>query len=398
MKRVAVLALLLAVFMCLTSCHDITSSNSHDATDSDSRNVIQPVYNKAHERIGEIEHFGFLACAQGSIIYGKFADDSVEDDNVMDYYRYDVATQEHIKLGRVTGWTLQSAQTAYVEGHLFLLVCTGNITDNESRMLKLLDVDLTRNTLSEVFSEPGGSPADTMAVAGDRLLIARNFLDETRVEEYDVTSNRRTVVAQFDFDNEALLGEAIRQIAADESTVSLLMLVKETSAVAQLRVDVYDHKMNPLRSVDVTALSSDQNELIQGVQHFEYTGQSLYYENYSITRFLGETGNDHITQLLETGPVFYMANDMTSVSRGRLFYQGYCQDDNALYFWDMDSGTIAETSFYADDTRYYITNASRDSSGTVLIQMGGREPLSDDKLESRLYYLTMEELGFDEIS
>lgn len=88
------------------------------------------------------------------------------------------------------------------------------------------------------------------------------------------------------------VGETIRQISADENTIALMMLVKEDADSVKLRVDVYDHNLNYIKSVDVTDISSEPNELRQGISNFQYSNGLFYYENFSSTRFLGEISNN----------------------------------------------------------------------------------------------------------
>jgi len=89
-----------------------------------------------------------------------------------------------------------------------------------------------------------------------------------------------------------------------------------------------------------------------------------------------------------------MANELVGVGQYKLFYQLYNLNSNAFYLLNTETGTVAETTFYAEDTRYYISNVHCDSSGAVLIHMDYRDPTTGERLEPRLYYLTMEELGF----
>lgn len=58
-----------------------------------------------------------------------------------------------------------------------------------------------------------------------------------------------------------------------------------------LRMDVYDLDMNFLHSVDLSHISSDNNELNQWVAWFVASGDMIYYENYSVTTFLGRIKN-----------------------------------------------------------------------------------------------------------
>ena len=225
----------------------------------------------------------------------------------------------------------------------------------------------------------------------DKLFIAKVLSNGSCIEEYNIKTNKTQTLIKFDFNDKTTVGETIRQISADENTIALMMLVKEDADSVKLRVDVYDHN---IKSVDVTDISSEPNELRQGISNFQYSNGLFYYENFSSTRFLGEISNNQILKTIETNETFAMALE-TENNKTKLFYQSFSPNNNYLYLWNMRDKTLLKTEFYADNTKYYIINMTRSSNDDCLITMYYRSNSSGEKLTPRLYYVNLADLKFE---
>ena len=370
------------------------SQNTHFEDEFTLSNEALPIYNIHNEKIGEIDHFGFVIQTHDSIVYTKIRTDATTSVIEMDYYRYLINTKENIMLGTVKGWSQQSTEVVYLDNHLYSMVMTGDVTSKESRTLKLLDLNLNNNSLSEVFSEKGGFPYNSMVGVGSKLLMAKVLSNASCVDEYDITTKEIKTLIKFDFNDKTTIGETIRQICADDNTISLMMLVKETPDSVKLRVDVYDHNMQYMRSVDTTDISSVPNERLQGISNFQFSDGNLYYENFSITRFLGTATNNQLLKTIDTNDTFAMTTE-TENNKVKVFYQSFSQDNNYLYLWNTETGALLKGEFYADDKRYYIVNMTRDSNDNCLITMYYRAKDSDEKLVPRLYYINLSEINFE---
>lgn len=377
-----------------TNNSESKNQNTYSENDFTVSNAVLPIYNIRNELIGEIIHYGFVIQTHDSIIYTKIPTNTATVVTEMDYYRYLIDTKENIKLGTVKDWTQQSTEVVYLDNHLYSMVMTGDVTSKESRTLKLLDVNLNNNSLSEVFSEKGGFPYNSMVGVGEKLLIAKVLSNGSCVDEYNIRTKEFKTLIKFDFNDKTTVGEAIRQICADDNTISLMMLVKETPDSVKLRVDVYDHNMQYIRSVDTTDISSVPNERRQGISNFQFSDGNLYYENFSITRFLGTATNNQLLKTIDTNDTFAMATE-TENNKLKVFYQSFSQDNNYLYLWNTETGALLKGEFYADDKRYYIVNMTRDSNDNCLITMYYRAKDSDEKLVPRLYYINLSEINFE---
>ena len=253
---------------------------------------------------------------------------------------------------------------------------------------------LKNNSIKVVLSEEGGFPYNSMVGVEDKLFIAKVLSNGSCIEEYNIKTNKTQTLIKFDFNDKTTVGETIRQISADENTIALMMLVKEDADSVKLRVDVYDHNLNYIKSVDVTDISSEPNELRQGISNFQYSNGLFYYENFSSTRFLGEISNNQILKTIETNETFAMALE-TENNKTKLFYQSFSPNNNYLYLWNMRDKTLLKTEFYADNTKYYIINMTRSSNDDCLITMYYRSNSSGEKLTPRLYYVNLADLKFE---
>lgn len=402
MKKILALIIICLLAMNFTACEQNQIKNNESKLNNNYystkefafSNESLPIYNKNNETIGQINHYGSLIQTNDSIVYTKIPTDKVNSITEIDYYRYMLDTNQDIKLGTINNWAQQSTESVCLDEHLYLLITTGEVSDEQNRTVKLLDIDLKNNSIKVVLSEEGGFPYNSMVGVEDKLFIAKVLSNGSCIEEYNIKTNKTQTLIKFDFNDKTTVGETIRQISADENTIALMMLVKEAADSVKLRVDVYDHNLNYIKSADVTDISSEPNELRQGISNFQYSNGLFYYENFSSTRFLGEISNNQILKTIETNETFAMALE-TENNKTKLFYQSFSPNNNYLYLWNMRDKTLLKTEFYADNTKYYIINMTRSSNDDCLITMYYRSNSSGEKLTPRLYYVNLADLKFE---
>ena len=338
MKKILALMIICLLVVNFTACEQNQIKNDESKLNNDYysakefafSNELLPIYNKNNETIGQINHYGSIIQTNDSIVYTKIPTDKVNSITAIDYYRYMLDTKQDIKLGTINNWAQQSTESVCLDKHLYLLITTGEVSDKQNRTVKLLDIDLKNNSIKVVLSEEGGFPYNSMVGVEDKLFIAKVLSNGSCIEEYNIKTNKTQTLIKFDFNDKTTVGETIRQISADENTIALMMLVKETADSVKLRVDVYDHNLNYIKSVDVTDISSEPNELRQGISNFQYSNGLFYYENFSSTRFLGEISNNQILKTIETNDTFAMALE-TENNKTKLFYQSFSPNNNYLY-------------------------------------------------------------------
>ena len=353
-----------------------------------------PIFNAKNEKIGELEQAERIFPTDGGFVYAKWTDKRDE----MEYYLYTVSTQESIKIGSVENWFIQSDESVFLQNHLFFYVVTAT---DDGNVLRLLDLDLENRTMSEVCSEAGGNYYIPMTGAGDRLFMAKAEENGTCIQEYNLSTKELHTLKSFSFDEAKEEGETVKDLYAEGDTLSVLLLVKKNTkedtaegivTPSQLRVDVYDKDMHLLKSRDVSDVSEEDTERDQLVTSFVYSGNLLYYQNNSSAQFFGKVLDNSLAMLMYPDNTLRMAHEAAQVSETKLVYRPY-DGENALYLFDMKTGEMKESSFFADDKAYEIQNVYRDTSGNVWIRMATRDPSTEVKL-TRLYYVQKSDLDF----
>ena len=323
----------------------------------------------------------------------------------MDYYRYDFATNRSVKIGTIENWVYESKYNTTVIGNTLYMFITTQEEDQKESTLHLYKIDLESNGMSVVFSEKGAFMYNSMTSFGDTLYIVQILNNRCDIIAYDTVSGARQVLKRFEFDDAAGTGETIRQITSDDDTLVCLRLKIDNEQRTSLYLDRYTADMTLLESVDLSSITSEradldpddrENERRQGVSAFWVSGPLFYYENFSITRFLGKIENGSITSMTETAlpGTWGAAYEAVKNSDSIIFYEAFAPD-NKIYWLDGDTGNFREASFkVAADERYAIHNLSRDTRGNLLFYMGYEDPDTGETLEPRLYYVPLEELNF----
>lgn len=403
MKRLALLILSVILVLSICGCtNDSTDANEPStsnetsvSSDDDALALETLAIYDSNNLIDKIDCVGSIKQTDDGIVYSRYSDESTASSIEMEYYRYIFDTKENIKLGSVKGWSLQSHEAAYIDNHIYFFACTGNVTNYDDRTLKFLDINLNDNSMTEIASETGGFPFDSLAAQGDRLLRVKVLKDGSSLVEYDPQTGETNTLLHYDFDDENVVGNAIRKLSVNESekTISLLILEAESEEDVSLRMDIYDYDMNLLDTVDVSSISDDSNELRQGVSFFEYFNDYFYYENYSITRYLAQVKNDSFEQIEDIDETFAKPFESVKDDEIKLFYQPL--ENNYIYLFDSKDGSMKKAAFKADDERYNISSLYKDENNNLLILMSYKDPDTGERLESRLYYINQSALNFE---
>lgn len=398
MKKIGCAALSLLLFL-LGGC-----STGMDRESFSIRNTHYGIYDADEHKIGEIDSYGILIQTDDSIIYNHLPQATSQEITDMDYYRYDFATNRSVKIGTIENWVYESKYNMTVIGNTLYMFITTQEEDQKESTLHLYKIDLESNGMSVVFSEKGAFQYNAMTSFGDKLLIVQILDNGCDMIAYDTVSGTRQVLKRFEFDDAAGTGETIRQITSDDDTLVWLRLKIDEEQHTVLYLDRYTTDMTLVESVDLSSITSErtdldpddrENERRQGVSAFWVSGPLFYYENFSITRFLGKIENGSVTSMTETalpgtwGAAYEAVKNNDSI----IFYEAFAKD-NKIYWLDGDTGNFREASFKVADERYTINNLSRDTQGNLLIYMGYEDPDTGETLEPRLYYVPLEELDF----
>ena len=395
-----IIALMIIVFLLpLYGCNKDTSSTTDDNEkaivydDNDSnKNEKLVIYDNKEQVFDEIYHFGNTIQIDDGFIYSKWSE-SNEFTSGMEYYCYNYDNKKSVFLGNIDGWSLQTQETAFISNHVFFFVSTGDITSYETRELKLIDINLEQCVLSEVFSEKGGFPYSTIEKMNDSVLMAKVYKNGSGIEEYNTKTGQIKKLKSFEYDDEKNVGEAIRSLSVDEEnhTISLLVLKNEMGASPNLSIDTFDYDFKFLNRHDISSVFSDENEIIQGVLSFECNDNYFYYENFSVTRYLGLFKDNEIEIIDDVDESFEMSHEITKDNH-KLFYQ-LGDNKKCLYLFDINSGQISKTTLKTKDERYYIINMSKNKDYLEIL-LDCKDSDSGDKLDTVLYNINLSDLDF----
>lgn len=379
-------------------------------------NEVVPIYTLEHREIGSVEHHGNFIFAQDSIIYTKIV--STTDEGMiteMEYYRFIPSTGENIKLGSVSNWAYQSHDTALIDNHLYLYLSVIDTPrgagNKEVTILRFFDIDLSQNTMTEIFAEKDGYLYNSLTAANGRIFTTKYLPGESVLAEYRPGSNELTPLKSY-FNNEDFSGDSIQQIACDENTISILILEMHSQGDDTLRIDRYDHDMNFLYSVDASPISSDRDEIDQPVLQFRVSDDFVYYENLGSTCFLGKIEDKILKPCMEFADdlkipydtrfdekrfdaKLILAEDVKQDRPTMLFLYSHEWSRRYLYLFDKKDEIMrrAEIPNHSEENKYFFVSAARDASDHMLVYEHYGSFARKGNF-SRMYYFNFADLLF----
>lgn len=410
MKKIIIICFGVALLL-MSSCSKVENSDSliqdkqnsnlisdRDMSLKNDNNTIEYIYDKNNNIVGHIERNGLISLIDDKIFYSNFSNDSNDEHTIKDFYLYDIDTEDNIKLGTINDYLYEASyDRILIRNHLYTIITTGDSNDKESRVFNILDFDLKNMSMDIIFSEQDSYIYNVMDSFDDNLLIVRKDSNGARIDEYNVENDSFRTMIEFEYDNKAQAGDTIRQLYYDEGVISVLRLNKEIGKDAALFLDKYDKNMNLLSSKDISSICGDdndeitQNERRQIVFDFFSINELLYYENQSITRFLGKIEKNNISPLIEIkDEEFYSSRTLIKNTAYRLFCIPYIAG-NAIYILNTDDFQIKKTSFNDTDDRYCIGSVFQ-YDNKIIIEMIDIEPNSEDERPTRLYYMNIDDL------
>lgn len=390
MKKIIMTIIILSAIVILSGCAQNTKI-SDDVTStpavSDGNNIIRSIFNSQNEKLGQINNSCIMQ-TDDSLIYFTQKGNLEATDYEIEYYRYLLESKNSIKLGSVKQQQAISYDKVLINNHIYFFISTGDIS---SLKTTLYDIDLNTNIMSESNYSPNYSVYNSMTVVENKIIMVNGTTDGCIVEEYNPLTKSSKEIKKYAFDNSNNTGETVRQITSDKNTVSLLVLKMETEENVTLRIDTYDLNFNFLKSTDLSSISDDSNELRQPVFAFKFTNDIIYYENRSITRFLGKSTNGTLTPLTDTPDDLFESAEELTPDDNSIFCKIY-GNGNYIYRLNHNTGKLEKTEFYADDERYYITHITKTENGKIAISMSYKDDDTGMELPERLYLMDEGEL------
>ena len=307
------------------------------------------------------------------------------------------------------GFTVKTADGVFdadavilaTDNHLCFMASTGDITDEENRTLEFIDIDLNKNKMTTVFSDKGGFPYDTVTGADNLVIITKVLDNGTSLELYDTETQKFKQLKYLEFDDKNCVGKTIRKVSIDKSTktISLLVLDCISQNEASLKIETYDYDMNFLKSYDISNISDDSNELIQGVQVFDFKNNYLFYQNFSITRCIGYIDSDKLKKSdisEDVDDTFSIVSASEDDSDTNLLYKRAesSSENNYIYLFDTTNKTMKKTKFNIEEKGYTIGGISRIGKDNLMIMMSPDNADKKSDLNSRIYFTKLSDLNF----
>lgn len=409
MKKIFLLLVTALFLLSLYGCNTSSSSNNPTeqttvtntddlSLDSDIEttelNHDFEIYNNG-KKVDTLNLYGLFKQIDNGFIYSKINKDSP---NEMEYYRYYFDKKNSVKLGSIKNWSMQIHDKAYVNNHLCFTASTGDITDEENRTLEFIDIDLNKNKMTTVFSDKGGFPYDTVTGADNLVIITKVLNNGTSLELYDTETQKFKQLKYLEFDDKNCVGKTIRKVSIDDSTKTICLLVLDcvSETDVSLKIETYDYDMNFLKSYDISDISDDSNELIQGVQFFDFRNNYLIYQNFSMTRCIGYIRDrklqksDMIDNIDDT---YSMAQTPQKGYNTVLSFKDVDLERNIYLFNTIDK-TMKKTKFKPEEENYYIGSMSRTGKDNLMIITTPDNADKKSNLNPKLYFTKLSDLNF----
>jgi len=407
-KRIGILCIVvLNIFVATGCCVSVKKNN-------DSQNLELPIYDFNNKKIGSINCYNYLMLIDNNILYtklpkGKEATDSL---NEMEYWLYDIESQNNYQLLTINEWVgNETFEAIEKDSHFYLGVSTGEYANLENSKLTIYDIDVSSRTMSPILIINGAVPYNSYTIVDNKLILSELLYNgDTDLVEYDLSIHRsEPLIHEYD-ENDCFVHDSIRHLYSDAKYLYALRVDWDDDERYSLFLDKYSFDYDLIDTIDITQTcilkefelndAEIQNECRQFVSYFFVKDDFFYYENFSITSFIGYLKSGNLYRLFDTYDFSYVLCP-TQNSNKTMFIQrnGYDSDDekkrNVFFLVDSKTYEVKIANFFADDKNYGFKNASMNKDGMILLTMG-YSPLSEGKrLPDRLYYISIDDLNFD---
>lgn len=357
-------------------------------------NEICSVYDSGDNMIGQIERSGAISLVGGRLFYPNYSERSNDEAPIKEYYLYDPKTQENKKLGSVENY-VSEAERVYINGHIYTIVTTRDQNADDRYLYNLIDFDLEAMTMETILSEQDSYLYNAMEPFNDDLLVIRKSGGSSKIVKYDIEERSWTELYEYSYDEASHTGDTTRQLYYQDGVISVLRLHMEGEENASLFIDRFDEQMKPLSSADIsgifTTIGAEQAEIRQPVTEFISDGDIIFYENRSVSYFLGKISSDGIVPITDNEADTLRAEEAVVRSDPYILFCECYDENNTLYRLDKDTGELTETAYFKSDKRYCLSSVYR-FEDTVLIEMENREADTADERDTRLYLTEIKDL------
>ena len=408
MRKIIICLLITSILLLSAGC----GSAAEDGDPVPAANTTIPIFNRDHQEIGQISCFRYSILTDQGILYTKIPKGTASaDPKKLEYHLYDIGSGKDHTLATIRDWYYEASHEAIEkDGHLYLSVSTGKYGERKNSTQTIYDIDLQKYEMTPLLQIEGGIPYNSYTIIGDELILAE-LLDsgDTDLIRVDLKNKpKKPIFHKYDEKN-VFVPDSIRHVFSDGENLYMLRLDWDDRENYSLYLDTYDPELNRTGTLDITdtcvaAVNENnqaeiQNECRQFVGEFFVKDQFFFYQNFSITNFLGRLTDQKLERFAETDDLFtYVtcADPKAPLLFCRIF--GDDSDDrtrrNLFYLVDPDTAVIKTAEFYSDNSLCTFRSATRSPQGKILLTMA-YDPWEDEEpVPERLYFLDQGDLEF----
>lgn len=394
-------ACLSALMIGLSGCSDKGDSSGLAAGNSlkNEKNIINTVYDKEGNEIGSFEQNGLLTLARSKIVTVSYASDSSSDHPKTDFCMYDLESKENVRLGTVNDlYSEASFDRVLIGDHLYTSMTIGQNNDRNNWMYTLLDIDLKNKTMNTLLQEKSTFVYNHLARADDDLLLLRKGNGGMKIERYSPADGSISLLKQYTYNDDSHTGETARDLYYKDGILYVLRLKSQGEKSSELYIDKYGKDMELISSTNVTDIArSDlegvEDEEKQAVKEFICTGDLVYYENRSITQFLGKIDGGKLSPIVQITTAEGLSAARTASDQGRYrVFSKALQEGNRYYVLDLENGELTEGELYPKGADGYVIESIVQGEKKLLVNMYDPKSKTSGTREFRMYYYDIEDL------
>ena len=411
-NKIRLIFLLISTTILVNSC-SFEDSRKDTLNNSNSLNVVSETISKDIESLNEkldiynlpnpddittIYHYGSITQTPTGLFYSKQIHDDKSSDFIREYYLYSFESQCETPLFSIGNWIYEVFyDSVVINNNLYVIIITGNVTTYQNLELNLYQINLQNTDTKLLYNCKIETPYVSMSAFNDKLILSIPGSEKCDIIEIDLKTHANKNVLNFYFDNTLQNGDSIRQLYADNNSLYLLRLKMNNEDDAHLYIDTLDSSYKTSNSLEITeqllnVVGTEVNEIRQLVSKFFYINENIYYENFSITRFLGSLGKHSIMPIMPTDALFSMASD-TLQDNIIIFYKSF-DKEKTIYLFSPDSKKVEISNLCSEENSYYITYVTK-CENNVIVYENYKDETSGHNYPSKAYFFNISDIKWN---
>lgn len=404
MKRIVFLFCIIFMLLSLCSCEAQHLQALLGGGNVEHNNTVRDIYDGYKEKIGQIEMSGITIQLDDKIVYTGYSNKPDQNPDQFCFYCFDLSTHEIECLGSIKKvYGLRSYENVFYNDHVYILISLGNPNKSSVDEVAVVDVDLINKNAKKIYSNKNGCVYDTLELSNDKLLISHLGSDNiSSIVEYDIETKEQKTVIKEDISK----GNVIRSMSFDNDALYVLrVLYNEDHSKKQLFLDTYDLDYNRLSSTDLKDIFDSEwqsifDETDQIVAEFRVSNGYMYYQNKSLTRFLGRINKDNSIEKIvidSKGELNIAAKSNKNDTSFLFLKKENDSSPNKLFLFDSTNGSAKECILGEDEEGYHISGATKNINDHITLNLSVNNDPELEGLPGKIYYLSISDLDFKDI-